>query len=304
MQGFGMIKDFTKLETFLVVIKEKSFSKASAKLGISQPAVTQQIKFLEEQLDAKLIERKKNGVRLTKEGEEVYKIAQKIAKCIQNAEQELLKVVNKEITFIIGSSFTIGNYILPQIMADIKKVVENDILIKIDVSENIVNNVLEKKYDLGLIESPIMKEGLIYREWMEDELVLFSNTKLPKYVRTEDLYRFNWICREEGSHTRKMVAETFEKLGVSCKKFNVISEVSSSTAVVNAVLRSPVNKEHPTVSIISRYAIEDELQSGRLFEAKIKGEKIKRKFYITYLKERKNDPYLMKIVDMLLRFKP
>ncbi|BAF70579.1 LysR family transcriptional regulator [Nitratiruptor sp. SB155-2] len=298
-----MIKDFTKLETFLVVVKERSFSKASAKLGISQPAVTQQIKFLEEQLDAKLIERKKNGVRLTKEGEEVYKIVQRISKCIQNAEQELLKIINKEITFIIGASFTIGNYILPQILPELKKIIQNDILLQIDVSKNIVDNVLEKKYDLGLIESPVMKEGLVYREWMDDELVLFSNTKLPKYVRPEELYKFNWICREEGSHTRKMVAEVFENLGLSCKKFNVISEVSSSTAVVNSILRSPVDKEHPTVSIISRYAIEDEVKQGRLFEAKIKGVKIKRKLYICYLKERKNDPFLMNIVDHLFKLR-
>jgi len=63
-----MLKDFTKMETFLVVSKEKSFSKASAKLGISQPAVTQQIKFIEDYLDTKVIERKKNGIRLTKSG--------------------------------------------------------------------------------------------------------------------------------------------------------------------------------------------------------------------------------------------
>ncbi|MRI84135.1 MAG: LysR family transcriptional regulator [Nitratiruptor sp.] len=298
-----MLKDFTKLETFLVVVKERSFSKASAKLGISQPAVTQQIKHLEEMLDAKLIERKKNGVRLTKEGEEVYKIASRLAKCLQNAEQELIKIINKEITFILGASFTIGNYILPEIMKDLKETCSNDILIRVELSDVVVQNVLEKKFDLGLIESPIFKDGLIYREWMEDELVLFSNTKLPKYIRPEDLYRFNWICREEGSHTRKMVAEAFEKLGVSCKKFNVISEVSSSTAVVNAVLKSPIDKEHPTVSIISRYAIEHEVQAGRLFESKIKGEKIKRKFYICYLKERKHDPYLLKIVELLLRLK-
>ncbi len=298
-----MIKDFTKLETFLVVIKEKSFSKASAKLGISQPAVTQQIKFLEEQIGAKLIERRKNGVRLTKEGEEVYKIAQRISKCIQSAEQDLFRIVNKELTFILGASFTIGNYILPNVIQEIKNIVKNDILIKVDVSEKVVDNVLDKKYDLGLIESPVFKDGLVYREWMEDELVLFSNTKLPKYVRVEDLYRFKWICREEGSHTRKLVSEVFERLGVSCKKFNVISEVSSSTAVVNSILRSPIDKEHPTVSIISRYAIEDEVKQGRLFEAKIKGEKIKRKFYICYLKERRNDPFLINIVEQILKLK-
>ncbi len=298
-----MIKDFTKLETFLVVIKERSFSKASAKLGISQPAVTQQIKFLEEQIGAKLIERRKNGVRLTKEGEEVYKIAQRISKCIQSAEQDLFRIVNKELTFILGASFTIGNYILPNVIQEIKNIVKNDILIKVDVSEKVVDNVLDKKYDLGLIESPVFKDGLVYREWMEDELVLFSNTKLPKYVRVEDLYRFKWICREEGSHTRKLVSEVFERLGVSCKKFNVISEVSSSTAVVNSILRSPIDKEHPTVSIISRYAIEDEVKQGRLFEAKIKGEKIKRKFYICYLKERRNDPFLINIVEQILKLK-
>ena len=265
--------------------------------------MTQQIKFLEEQIGAKLIERRKNGVRLTKEGEEVYKIAQRISKCIQSAEQDLFRIVNKELTFILGASFTIGNYILPHVIQEIKSIIKNDILIKVDVSEKVVDNVLDKKYDLGLIESPVFKEGLVYREWMEDELVLFSNTKLPKYVRVEDLYRFKWICREEGSHTRKLVSEVFERLGVSCKKFNVISEVSSSTAVVNSILRSPIDKEHPTVSIISRYAIEDEVKQGRLFEAKIKGEKIKRKFYICYLKERRNDPFLSNIVDQILKLK-
>ena len=63
-----MIKDFTKLETFLVVVREKSFSKASAKLGISQPAVTQQIKYLEEMLGTQLIERKKKWGKADKRG--------------------------------------------------------------------------------------------------------------------------------------------------------------------------------------------------------------------------------------------
>jgi len=298
-----MIKDFTKLETFLVVVREKSFSKASAKLGISQPAVTQQIKYLEEMLGTQLIERKKNGVKLTKEGEEVYKIAQRIEKCVSSAEADLLKVLNKDISFIIGASFTIGHYILPNLMVDIKKVIQNDIIVKIGLSEEIVDNVLEKKYDIGLIESAVFKEGLIYREWMEDELVLVSNVKIPRYVRLEELYQFQWICRDEGSHTRKLVSEVFERLGVACKNFNVISEVSSTTMVVNSILKAPKDPAHPVVSIISKYAVEDLVKEGKLFEAKIKGEKIKRKFFICYLKERKNDPYLLNIVDTFLKFK-
>ena len=73
-----MLSDFTKLNTFLTVVKEKSFSKASAKLGISQPAVTQQMRFLENYLGSSIVDRKKNGIRLTKEGEKLHQIAQKI----------------------------------------------------------------------------------------------------------------------------------------------------------------------------------------------------------------------------------
>jgi len=91
-----MLSDFTKLHTFLTVVKEKSFSKASAKLGISQPAVTQQMRFLENYLDAAIVDRKKNGIRLTKEGEKLHIIAQKIEKVITSSEKELLKIINKQ----------------------------------------------------------------------------------------------------------------------------------------------------------------------------------------------------------------
>lgn len=57
-----MLKDFVKIETFLTVARERSFSKASAKLGISQPAVTQQIKFIEKYLGVRVIERKKTAL--------------------------------------------------------------------------------------------------------------------------------------------------------------------------------------------------------------------------------------------------
>ena len=87
-----MLTDFAKLETFLTVVREKSFSKASAKLGISQPAVTQQMKFIEDYLDVQIVDRKKNGIKLTKEGQILHGIALKIEKCVANAEKELLNV--------------------------------------------------------------------------------------------------------------------------------------------------------------------------------------------------------------------
>jgi len=124
-----MLKDFTKLETFLTVVQEKSFSKASAKLGISQPAVTQQIKHIEEYLDTQIVERRKNGIRLTKEGEDFYNIVLRLSKAIRQAEKEIIKIVNKEFTFRIGSSFTIGHYLIPRHVEKIKEQIENDVFI-------------------------------------------------------------------------------------------------------------------------------------------------------------------------------
>ncbi|NPA81704.1 MAG: LysR family transcriptional regulator [Epsilonproteobacteria bacterium] len=294
-----MIKNFSRIETFLTVVKGKSFSKASKKLGISQPAVTQQIKLLEDYVGNKLVERKKNGIVLTKAGEEFYRVCLKLERCILNVEKEIIKIMNKELTFIIGASFMIGNYLVPEFLNDLKNAIHNEVLIKVDLSENVLNEVLDKKADLALVESPVFLEGLIYREWMEDELVLFSNSPLPKYVKKEDLYNFRWICREEESHTRRLVAEAFEEVGIECKSFNIVSVVTNPTVVKQTVLKADKNGP-PTVSIISKYVIADEVENGTLYMARIKNMKFIRKLYIAYLKERKYDPFVDNVIQYLM----
>ena len=296
-----MLKDFVKLETFLTVARERSFSKASAKLGISQPAVTQQIKFIEKYLAAKIIERKKNGIKLTNEGEELYKIATRLEKEIHSCEQEILKIINKEMTFKLGASFTIGTYLIPgKCLNTIGEAINNDINLSIDVSDNIIQKLKDRKLDVGLIESPVIDPDLIYREWVEDELVVVSNTPIAKILKTEELYDFDWICREEGSHTRKVVSEVFEELGVSCKSFNVLSEVSNTTAVLQTIKKADKNAERPVVSIISKHAIADEVANGELFEARLRGYTMTRKFYIVYSKENKHNAYVDKVVNYIL----
>jgi len=296
-----MLKDFVKLETFLTVARERSFSKASAKLGISQPAVTQQIKFIEKYLGCKVIERKKNGIKLTQEGEELYKIATRLEKEIISSEQDILKIINKEITFRLGASYTIGTYIIPgQCLNTIGDAINNSVSLDIDVSDNIIEKLKDRKLDVGLIESPVIDPDLIYREWLEDELVVVSNVPIPKTLKTEELYDFDWICRDEGSHTRKVVAEVFDELGVSCKSFNVLSEVSNTTTVLQTLKKSDRNPERPVVSILSKYAIMDEVANEELFEARLRGYTMTRKFFIVYSKENKHNAYVDNVVNFIL----
>lgn len=295
-----MLKDFAKLHTFLMVIKEKSFSKASAKLGISQPAVTQQIKFIEDYLDTKIVDRKKNGIVLTKEGEDLYRIAQRLEKAIQNSEKDLLKIINKEFTFVMGSSFAIGNYVLPNYLSEIKKRINNEVFMNIDLSSNIIDQLQDKKIDVALIESPVFRDGIIYREWVEDELVLFANQPIKKHLSADDLLDFDWICRNEDSHTRKLTSEVFEEIGVQCNNFNVIGVLASPTSIKEAILHADKNAERPLVSIMSRHVVKPEIEDGKLYEARLKNHKITRNFYIAYLKERKHDAFVDNVVNYLL----
>ncbi|WP_457749825.1 LysR substrate-binding domain-containing protein [Sulfurimonas sp.] len=295
-----MLKDFAKLHTFLMVIKEKSFSKASAKLGISQPAVTQQIKFIEDYLDTKIVDRKKNGIVLTKEGEDLYRIAQRLEKAIQNSEKDLLKIINKEFTFVMGSSFAIGNYVLPNYLSEIKKRINNEVFMNIDLSSNIIQQLEDKKIDVALIESPVFRDGIIYREWVEDELVLFANQPIKKHLSADDLLDFDWICRNEDSHTRKLTSEVFEEIGVQCNNFNVIGVLASPTSIKEAILHADKNAERPLVSIMSRHVVKPEIEDGKLYEARLKNHKITRNFYIAYLKERKHDAFVDNVVNYLL----
>jgi len=296
-----MLKDFVKLETFLTVARERSFSKASAKLGISQPAVTQQIKFVENYLGTKIIERKKNGIKLTAEGDELYKVASTLEKSVHSAEKDILKIINKEITFRLAASFTIGNYVIPgECLNAMGEAIHNDITLTVENSDEIIEALKDRKIDVGLIESFIQNDSMVYREWLEDELVIFSNTPLPKLLKTEDLYSYDWICREEGSHTKRIISDVFEEIGVSCSNFNVLSEVSNTTAVLQTIKRSKKDEARPVISIISRHAIADEVQNGELFEARVRGYNMMRKFYIVYSKENKRDAYVDNVVDYIM----
>ncbi|WP_458699722.1 LysR family transcriptional regulator [Sulfurospirillum sp. 1307] len=294
-----MLKDFTKIDTFLTVVKEKSFSKASKKLGISQPAVTQQIKIIEDYLGTQIVDRKKNGIKLTKEGEEFYKIVNRLERCVLNAERDVIKIINKEIVFVIGASFMIGNYILPDFLTEIQGAIKNDVMIKVDSVSNITEELLDKKVDLALLESPKFNDEIVYKEWMDDELVLVSKTPLPKYINPGELNNFSWICREDSSNTRQIIKQEFEKIGVDCDSFDLRSVVTSSTAAKQTILKSPIVDGVPTVTIISKHMVEDRITNKELHYARVKGIKLTRKLYIAHLKEKKSDPFMDNVINYI-----
>jgi DNA-binding transcriptional LysR family regulator len=169
----------------------------------------------------------------------------------------------------------------------------------VGLSCDIIQQLEDKKIDVALIESPIFKDGIIYKEWVQDELVVFSNQAIKRQLTADDLLKFDWICRDENSHTRKLTSEVFEEIGVQCNNFNVLGVLESPTAIKESILHAD-KQEKPIVSIISRHVIATELREGRLFEARLKNHTIERSFYIAYSKERKHDAFVDSVVNYLL----
>ena len=277
-----VIKYLDKIHTFLVIYKESSFSKASKVLGISQPAVTQQIRILENYLGINLFERKKTGVVLTKEGHEFLKYAKEFENFLNNFEKKLNEFKNSDTPFLIGASPTVGNYNLPECIKYFKSLINKDINLIIKSNNELLEDVEKKILDMAFVTKK-NNNNLIYEEWIEDELVVFSNKLLPQTIELNELNNFKMICREPNSSTREFVKKMFASKDFDCDSLNIVGLVHNSTALKFTVL----NSTEQIVSIISKSVIKDELKNKKLFAAKIKGVNLKRKTYVAFKEKTK-----------------
>jgi len=198
-------------------------------------------------------------------------------------------------TFEIGASYIIGSYILPgEPLNRISKTVGRKIRLNITSCDTIIEKVEKREFDLGLIENPIFKKGIIYKEWIEDELVICSKNKLPNILNIDDLKNLKLITRDKTSPTRKTISNFFKNAGISYSNFNSTIKADNPTALIQGVKWSRPNTTTPTVSIVSKIAIEDEVKSQKLYISRIKNLIMKRKFYILY-----RDRELSKVANVL-----
>ncbi|NPA12247.1 MAG: LysR family transcriptional regulator [Epsilonproteobacteria bacterium] len=286
-----VIKYLDKIYTFLVINRELSFSKASKILKISQPAVTQQIRILESFLGVTLFERKKNGVILTKDGAEFLKIAKEFEDFLEGFEKKIERFQNIDSPFVIGASPTVGNYNLPECIKYFKTLINKEINLIIKNNDTLIEDVKNSVLDMAFVTKKV--KGLHYAEWLEDELVVFSNKPLPSTIEIQDLKDYNMICREPNSSTREFIKSRFDEKGFDCEKLNIISVVHNSTALKFTVMNSP----EQVVSIISKMVIKDELRNKKLFAAKVKGVDLKRKIYVVYKEKTKDIEAVLNFIN-------
>jgi DNA-binding transcriptional LysR family regulator len=255
-----------RLQVFHTVARLLSFTKAAETLHMTQPAVTFQVRQLEEHFNTRLFDRTHNRISLTDAGTKVYEYADGIFELyaeMENAIREMTGEISGALT--IGASTTIAEYMLPTLLGDFKeKYPDVTIHLKVSNSEGIVSMVENNTIDLGVVESPVGNKNLMVESCKRDRLVAIVPPGHPLErrgaIEFSELLEFPFICREEGSGTREVINEYLHKLQYSGVTLKIAMELGSPEAVKGAV------EAGMGVSVVSRATIQKELRLSTLVE--------------------------------------
>jgi DNA-binding transcriptional LysR family regulator len=204
--------------------------------------------------------------------------------------------------FHLAASYNIGSYILPgQTIDEVNNTIERKVKVHICACTEVIKGLKEDRFDLGLIELPLFDDELLYEDWLDDELVICSNIELPKNITKESLSKYNLICRKEKSITRRLIGDFFEKFDISYESFQSLSQIDNITAAIQAVKWTKPNLNNPTITIVSKFAIEDKLKYKELFVSRIEAGAMMNKHYIVYSKKRQEDSDIHTIITQLMK---
>jgi DNA-binding transcriptional LysR family regulator len=258
-----------RLKIFHTVARLLNFTKAAEELHMTQPAVTFQIRQLEEQFNTRLFDRTHNKVTLTEVGKQVYTYSDRILKLYEDMTRSITDMtgdVSGSVT--LGASTTIAEYMLPLLIGEFKvKFPEVMINLRESNTEDIVSMVENNDIDLGIVEGSVYNKNLLVEECKMDHLVvIMPNDHVlagEKELHVGDFVSYPFISREHGSGTQEVITSYVEKYG-NGEALNICFELSSPEAIKGAV------EAGMGISIVSQATIIKELKLGTLTAIELK----------------------------------
>jgi len=286
-----------RLQVFHAVAKQLSFTKAAEALFMTQPAVTFQIKQLEEYFNTRLFERGHGRIALTPAGSVVLEYAERILALSAELDTRLKELTGEVAGLLmIGASTTIAEFMLPQALGEFKskypKVLPRLIVAN---SETVESRVAEHTLDVGFIESPSHQPAVVSDLVCEDELQVVCAPSHPlarlKTVSAKQLVQYPFISRESGSGTREVTDNFFQKAGVALDTLNVVMELGSPEALKGLVSTGL------GFAIMSRATVAGEIQLGRLVRVPL-APRLLRELSVVYPKEK----FRSRLVNTFIEF--
>jgi len=270
--------DIHHLRVFVSVFKNRSFSRASEQLNLTQPTVSDHIRSIEQEFDCRLFDRLGRSILPTKEAEALYLHAVDIIERT-DAVREVLGQFRAEPSgeLVVGGSTIPGTYLLPSIMAKFrKKYPLIGFQIVISDSQIIVERLLDHDLLIGIVGTRLSNSQLSYEPFYDDELVVVASPDLAvkQTISLTDFLNMPAIMREEGSGTRREIERILAAKGHSIDDLKVSGIFGTTDAVKQAVIAGL------GVAVLSRVAVRGELAANVLQEIRISGLKMRRQFFL------------------------
>ena len=276
--------DNFRLVVFRKVADQLSFRKAAEELYLTQPAVSLQIKALEEDLGVQLFDRTGTHIQLTAAGRVLQRYAEQASSLLEEAEHEIAALSGDHAGHLaLGASTTIAQYVLPRMLGEFTREYPRvqPTLISGN-TEEIVQAVEDQKISLGFIEGPSRSRNVKTEPFLKDELVLIVSTahELAEQaaISAEQLRLAPFLMRERGSGTRRVVELALERQGLKRNSLNITMELDSTEAIKSAV------EAGLGIGFISRWAIAKDLRLNTSFKiVEVEGLRIQRDLLLAYL---------------------
>ncbi|MCI5996919.1 MAG: selenium metabolism-associated LysR family transcriptional regulator [Peptoniphilaceae bacterium] len=278
--------DFKQLETFIMIVKTKSFTKAADVLYITQPSVTNHIQALEAELNTSLFVRTRRSVSLTQAGSIVYKHALNIMSTYEEIVKDLdIYSQNLKGTLNICVSSVPRKIILPNIIEKFSKTF-SDISFNItnDDSRTVIDSILVGETDFGIVGLKISNPKLIYTQIMDDHIVyvvnkdLYPNLNNYSSITVDELRQDKIILREIGSGTRQIVEDELKKKNSLDVISNSVATIQDTNTILDLVAKG-VGTGFISQRMLSLSKFKDEVKI-----LNIKDLSLNRKFYFIYNK--------------------
>ena len=272
-----------RLMVFRAVAEQLSFRKAAEELYLTQPAVSLQIKALEEDLGVQLFDRSGAHITMTPAGRVLLEYAAQVNAHLVQAEREIAALSGEHVgQLALGASTTIAQYVLPRLLGEFCR--EHPRVHSTLISgntEHIVEAVEKQRIALGFIEGPARSREVKTEPFLEDELVLIASTAHEfaecNSISCSEIASIPLLMRERGSGTRRVIEMALERQGVKRNSLHIVMELDSTEAIKSAV------EAGLGIGFVSRWAIAKDLRLGNNFKiVELEGLRIKREFLVVY----------------------
>ena len=289
-----------RLQVFFAVAKHGSFTRAADSLFMTQPAVTFQIKQLEEHFNCRLFDRQHPKIALTPAGELVFEFAEKILALSDEMEGRVAELTGQMGgTLDIGASTTLGEFILPGILSQFNELFPQvHLRMVVGNSDQIQNSVLEGSLDIGLIDCPVQTRNFLTETVGTESLAVVCAKSYPlagmASIKAEELPEYEYVSREPGSGTRDCVESYLKANGMTSDQLKTVMELGSPEALKNVV------QTGLGFALMSPFVVRKEIERGELV-AVVLDPPIVRQFQMIMPKERFRSRTISAFCDFVKR---